>query len=144
MAMCKIFISADPDLYHCRSRSIRLSGFNTSIRLENQFWQVLEEIGLRDGLSLVQLITRLYDELAAAGGDCANFSSFLRVSCMRYLSLQVSGYIPADTEVPIRSLDADWVLAGEKTSMLLVESPSNSSFHTVPNILKDVNEIVHQ
>jgi predicted DNA-binding ribbon-helix-helix protein len=142
--MCKIFISADPDLYHCRSRSLRLSGFNTSVRLENQFWQVLEEIGLRDGLNVVQLITRLYDELAAAGGDCANFSSFLRVSCMRYLSLQVSGYIPADTEVPIRSLDADWVLAGEKTSMRMVENPSNSSFHTVPNISKEVIEIVHQ
>ena len=125
--MCKIFISADPDLYRCRSRSIRLSGFNTSIRLENQFWQVLEEIGLRDGLGLVQLIARLYDELAAAGGDCANFSSFLRVSCMRYLSLQVTGFIPADTEISIRSLNADWVLAGEKASMRRVEHPSESS-----------------
>lgn len=113
--MCKIFISADPDLYRCRSRSLRLSGVATSIRLENLFWQVLEEIGARDGLSVAQLITRLYDELAEAGGDCANFSSFLRVSCGRYLALQVAGRIPADTEVPIRSLDADWVLAGEKT-----------------------------
>lgn len=111
--MCKIFISADPELYRCRSRSLRLSGVATSIRLENLFWQVLEEIGKRDGLSVAQLITRLYDELAEAGGDCANFSSFLRVSCGRYLALQVSGRIPADTGVPIRSLDADWVLAGE-------------------------------
>ena len=112
--MCKIFISADPELYRCRSRSLRLSGVATSIRLENLFWQVLEEIGARDGLSVAQLITRLYDELAEAGGDCNNFSSFLRVSCGRYLALQVAGRIPADTEVPIRSLDADWVLAGEK------------------------------
>jgi predicted DNA-binding ribbon-helix-helix protein len=111
--MCKIFISADPELYRCRSRSLRLSGVATSIRLENLFWQVLEEIGERDGLSVAQLITRLYDELAEAGGDCANFSSFLRVSCGRYLALQVAGRIPADTAVPIRSLDADWVLAGE-------------------------------
>ncbi|MCF8178577.1 MAG: ribbon-helix-helix domain-containing protein [Sulfuritalea sp.] len=113
--MCKIFISADPDLYRCRSRSLRLSGVVTSIRLENLFWQVLEEIGERDSLSVAQLITRLYDELAEAGGDCANFTSFLRVSCGRYLALQVSGRIPADTDVPIRSLDADWVLAGEKS-----------------------------
>ncbi|MDP2826668.1 MAG: ribbon-helix-helix domain-containing protein [Sulfuritalea sp.] len=114
--MCRIFISADPELYRCRSRSLRLSGVATSIRLENLFWQVLEEIGARDGLSVGQLISRLYDELAEAGGDCANFSSFLRVSCGRYLALQVSGRIPADTAVPIRSLDPDWVLAGEKAA----------------------------
>ncbi len=113
--MCRIFISADPELYRCRSRSLRLSGVATSIRLENLFWQVLEEIGARDGLSVAQLITRLYDELRDADGDGTNFSSFLRVSCGRYLALQVSGRIPADTGVPIRSLDADWVLAGEKT-----------------------------
>jgi predicted DNA-binding ribbon-helix-helix protein len=114
--MCKIFIGADPDLYRSRSRSLRLSGVATSIRLENLFWQVLEEIGARDGLSVAQLITRLYNELAEAGGDCANFSSFLRVSCGRYLALQLSGRIPADAEVPIRSLDAEWVLAGEKAA----------------------------
>jgi predicted DNA-binding ribbon-helix-helix protein len=119
--MCKIFISADPELYRCRSRSLRLSGVATSIRLENQFWQVLEEIGRRDSLSIAQLITRLYEELADTGGDCANFSSFLRVSCLRYLALQLSGRIPADIEVPIRSLDADWVLAGEKRSQPLGE-----------------------
>lgn len=114
--MCKIFISADPDLYRCRSRSLRLSGVATSIRLENLFWQVLEEIGARDDLSVAQLIARLYDELAEAGGDCTNFSSFLRVCCGRYLALQVAGRIPADTGVPIRSLDADWVLAGENAT----------------------------
>jgi predicted DNA-binding ribbon-helix-helix protein len=112
--MCKIFISAAPELYRSRSRSLRLSGVATSIRLENQFWQVLEEIGRRDSLSVGQLISRLYDELADAGGDCTNFSSFLRVTCLRYLALQLSGRIPADIEVPIRTLDADWVLAGEK------------------------------
>lgn len=57
---------------------------------------------------------RLYDELRDADGDCANFSSFLRLGCGRHLALQVSGRIPADAAVPIRSLDADWVLAGEK------------------------------
>jgi predicted DNA-binding ribbon-helix-helix protein len=100
--MCQVFIHADPHLYECRARSVRLHGVATSIRLENLFWQVLEEIGTRDGLSVAQLITRLYDELAETGGDCANFSSFLRVSCGRYLALQVSGRIPADTAVPQR------------------------------------------
>jgi predicted DNA-binding ribbon-helix-helix protein len=111
--MCPIFISADPDLYRSRSRSLRLHGVATSLRLENMFWQVLEEIGARDGLSVARLITRLYDELAQAGGDCANFTSFLRVCCGRYLALQAAGRIPVDRSIPIRSLDAAFVLAGE-------------------------------
>lgn len=111
--MCKIFISAAPELYRCRTRSLRVEGVATSIRLENLFWQVLEEIAARDGMSVTQLIARLHAELAAAGSDCENFSSFLRVCCGRYLALQAAGRIPADTSVPIRSLDADWVLAGE-------------------------------
>lgn len=111
--MCQIFISADPDLYRSRSRSLRLHGVATSIRLENLFWKILEEIGARDGMSVGQLITRLYDELAEAGGDGANFTSFLRVCCGRYLALQVAGGIPADRSIPIRSLDPEFVLACE-------------------------------
>jgi predicted DNA-binding ribbon-helix-helix protein len=114
--MCQIFIGADPDLYRTRSRSLRLHGVATSIRLEILFWNILEEVGARDGMSVGQLITRLYDELAAAGGDCANFTSFLRVSCGRYLALQVSGSIPADHSIPIRSLDAARVLADEASA----------------------------
>lgn len=114
--MCQIFISADPDLYRSRSRSLRLHGVATSIRLENLFWQVLEEIGKRDGMSVNRLITRLHDELVEAGGDSANFTSFLRVCCGRYLALQLAGRIPADRSVPIRSLDPEFVLAGESLS----------------------------
>jgi predicted DNA-binding ribbon-helix-helix protein len=111
--MCQLFIGADPDLYRSRSRSLRLHGVATSIRLENLFWNILEEIGARDDMSVGRLLTRLYDELAAAGGDCANFTSFLRVSCGRYLALQVAGSIPADRSIPIRSLDAALILARE-------------------------------
>ena len=111
--MCEIFISADPELYSSRSRSIRLRGVATSLRLENLFWQVLEEIGERDGFSIPQLVSKLYDELSEAGnvGSPTNFTSFLRVSCARYLQLQLAGRIPADTTVPIASLDSAWVLA---------------------------------
>ena len=114
--MCQIFINADPDLYATRSRSIRLHGVATSLRLENLFWQVLAEIGGRDGLSVPQLLGRLYDELDASGrlDDSTNFTSFLRVSCLRYLQLQLTGRIPADLGVPIRHLDPAWVLAAER------------------------------
>lgn len=112
--MCEIFTSADPDLYEHRSRSLRLHGAVTCIRLENMFWQVLEEIARRDGMSLSQLITRLYDEIVAANDDVGNFSSFLRVSCLRYLALQSDGAIPLDMNVPIRSLEPAAVLRRDR------------------------------
>lgn len=112
--MCQIFVSADPELYSHRSRSLRLHGAVTCIRLENLFWQVLEEIAARDDLSLSQLITRLYDEVIEARGDVENFSSFLRVSCLRYLALQADGAIPGDASIPIRSLDAHQVLSRDR------------------------------
>src|SRR5690554_2887557 len=108
--MCEIFIRADPRSYDSDARSLRLHGAATSVRLENLFWHVLEEIAARDGMRLNQLIERLYDELVAYRGQARNFSSFLRVCCLRYQMLQVQGRIPADTRVPIRSLDVRAVL----------------------------------
>ena len=108
--MCEIFISANPDSYASRTRSVRLHGVVTSIRLENLYWEVLAEIGRRDDMGVVQLIEKLYDELVAARGAVGNFSSFLRVSALRYMALQAHQRIPMDVSVPIRSLDASQVL----------------------------------
>lgn len=108
--MCEIFISANPESYESRTRSVRLHGVVTSIRLENLHWEVLEEIGRRDGMSVTQLLERLYDELVAARGEAGNFASFLRVSALRYMGLQARQRIPMDVDVPIRSLDAKRVL----------------------------------
>ncbi len=104
--MCQVFVSADPQLYAYRARSVRLHGVATSIRLENLFWQVLEEIATRDGYTVPQLCTKLYDELVAERGAVDNFTSFLRVCCTRYLALQLSGDISQDTHVPICSIIA--------------------------------------
>ena len=108
--MCKIFISADPASYESRTRSVRLHGVVTSIRLENLHWSVLEEIALRDEMTVAQLIEKLYDELVADRGAVGNFSSFLRVCALRYENLIAQGLIPRDAAIPIRSLDADRVL----------------------------------
>ncbi|MBI5255651.1 MAG: ribbon-helix-helix domain-containing protein [Burkholderiales bacterium] len=108
--MCQVFISADPHSYDSRTRSVRLHGVVTSIRLENLFWQVLDEIARRDGMGVVQLIEKLYDELVAARGEVGNFASFLRVSALRYEALLAQGRIPADTAVAIGSLDPREVL----------------------------------
>jgi predicted DNA-binding ribbon-helix-helix protein len=108
--MCEIFISADPASYESRTRSVRLHGVVTSIRLEHLYWEVLEEIARRDAMSVVQLIEKLYDELVVARGGVGNFTSFLRVSALRYEAMVAQGRIPADVRVPIRSLDAGTVL----------------------------------
>jgi predicted DNA-binding ribbon-helix-helix protein len=110
--MCKIFISADPSSYESRTRSVRLHGVVTSIRLENLHWTVLQEIAGRDGMTVAQLIEKLYDELVVDRGAVGNFASFLRVCALRYENLIAEGRIPRSAHIPIRSLDADRVLAG--------------------------------
>lgn len=112
--MCEIFISADPKLYETKTRSLRLNGVSTSLRLENLFWAILTEIGARDGMTLNQLITKLYNEIVEAGFEKGNFASFLRVCCARYLSLERDGRIPTNVKVAIRSLDPAFALAEER------------------------------
>lgn len=110
--MCEIFIRANAASYASESRSLRLHGVATSVRLETLFWRVLEDIAERDGMRVTQLIERLYDELVAYRGEAANFSSFLRVCCLRYQILRAEGRIPADQAVTVRSLDAEQVFHG--------------------------------
>ena len=70
--MCEIFIRASEQSYAPETRSLRLHGVATSLRLEQLFWQVLEEIAGRDGMRVTQLIERLYDELIEYRGQAAN------------------------------------------------------------------------
>lgn len=85
--MCAVYVRADPILYESRTRSLRISGVLTTIRLENQFWDVLAEVAAKEGKTTNQMIATLHEELYALRGDSANFASFLRVCCLRYLSV---------------------------------------------------------
>ena len=112
--MCKLFIQADAELWSSSTRSLRIDGMVTSIRLENYFWTILDNISTRDGMNIPQMITRLYHESIDADHDLGNFTSFLRVCCMRYLALQLSGEIPINESVAISSLDVEDILVREK------------------------------
>lgn len=114
--MCQLFVGADTNLWENQTRSMRIDGMATSVRLEEFYWQVLTEIGARDDLSVGQLVTRLFLETTEAGHDPDNFASFLRVCCGRYLALQLSGDIPTDKAADIASLDASSILAKERLS----------------------------
>jgi predicted DNA-binding ribbon-helix-helix protein len=84
--MCKVYISADPIQYESRTRSLRIAGVLTTIRLENLFWDTLAEAAAREGKTTNQLIATLHQELNALRGESHNFASFLRVCCLRYLA----------------------------------------------------------
>ncbi len=112
--MCELFIKADPEMWVSTTRSMRLDGVVTSLRLENYFWVVLETLATRDNTSLAALVTRLYSEAIEEGHDMKNFASFLRVCCLRYFNLQVQDLIPKDMSQPIRSLPASDILEAER------------------------------
>lgn len=111
--MCQLFINADPKLWQSKTRSLRIDGVVTSIRLEQYFWNTLQEIAQRDGINVNQLITRLYLESLDADHDAGNFTSFLRVCCARYLSLAADGYLQRDTHTPLAQVNASEILQQE-------------------------------
>ncbi|MFP4537615.1 MAG: ribbon-helix-helix domain-containing protein [Dichotomicrobium sp.] len=80
--MCQIFAAQDPADYQCETRSIRLNGHCTSIRLEAVFWRMLESIAAREGLSMPQFVSKLHDEVLDLRGDVHNFASLLRCACL--------------------------------------------------------------
>ena len=92
--MCELYVKADPILYESRSRSLRIRGVVTTLRLENQFWDILSEIAEVDGMTTNQLIAKLYEEVMDFRGEVVNFASFLRVSCTRYLAQKAGRPVP--------------------------------------------------
>ncbi|MGJ7581184.1 ribbon-helix-helix domain-containing protein [Variovorax sp. RHLX14] len=83
--MCDFFITADPILYESRTRTVRIHGVSTSIRLENFIWDTLAGLAEEEGMSTNALIMSFHDEILRHRGDVLNFTSFLRVTCLRYL-----------------------------------------------------------
>ena len=83
--MCQVFISADPQLWAHRARSIRLHGVATSIRLENKFWTILEQLCQAQGRSMGLFLSELYQEALGNGMEMSNFASLLRCSCLVHL-----------------------------------------------------------
>ena len=83
--MCEYFVKADPIAYDQRSRTVRMHGVLTSIRLENMVWDTLAEMAEEEGCTTNALISKFHDEILAHRGEVPNFASFLRVSSMRYM-----------------------------------------------------------
>ena len=90
--MCEFFVKADPILYEARTRTVRIHGVLTSIRLENLAWDVLAEMAAAEGCTTNSLICTFHDEILQHRGEVPNFASFLRVTCMRYLQRRIDSF----------------------------------------------------
>ncbi len=83
--MCQLYAGQDPANYQYVTRSIRLNGCATSVRLEARFWDILDEIAAGEGTSTPRFLSTLHDEVVERRGEVGNFASILRVACIVYL-----------------------------------------------------------
>lgn len=88
--MCQMFAGQDPDRYACATRSLRLNGQCTSIRLENAFWAILDEIAAGERMTTPAFVSTLHGEVLELHGEPANFTSLLRCACLAYLQAQTA------------------------------------------------------
>ncbi|MCW8347991.1 ribbon-helix-helix domain-containing protein [Vibrio sp. ZSDZ65] len=84
--MCELYSGTELALFELKSRSVRLDGVVTSIRLEAVFWKVIEDIASDADLSVAEFLTRIYKEVITKRGEIGNFTSLLRVACTTYLN----------------------------------------------------------
>ncbi|EOG1391727.1 ribbon-helix-helix domain-containing protein [Vibrio cholerae] len=83
--MCEIFANQPKENYQFITRSVRIDGHATSVKLEASFWQILEEIAHNQAMPLPRFIGLIYREALEYTGDITNFASLLRCACLIYL-----------------------------------------------------------
>lgn len=94
--MCQIYASTEPARYDSEARSLRIQGAVTSIRLEQEFWSILNEMADEAECSTPELINTLYTEVHQNFGEVNNFTSFLRTACTIYLTRKGNGEQPPE------------------------------------------------
>lgn len=88
--MCHLFAHQPQRDYESQTRSLRIGGHCTSIRLELSFWDTLEEIAAKENMSLGKFLTTLHNEVLDHHGEVKNFASLLRCSCLIYRAKSVA------------------------------------------------------
>lgn len=82
--MCHLFSGIPVADYEGETRSVRLGGHATSVRLESLYWRALEGMAASQGMSLPRFLTVLYNEVLELHGDVRNFTSLLRCACLQH------------------------------------------------------------
>nr|WP_256660218.1 ribbon-helix-helix domain-containing protein [Pseudomonas sp. RIT623] len=67
------------------SRSVRLNGFATCLRLEAVYWRILERIAGANRCSVSALLSYIDREVHLRHGGVRNFSGLVRVICVAWL-----------------------------------------------------------
>lgn len=88
--MCHVFASQDPKRYASTTRRLRLNGQSTSIRLENAFWDALDEMAKGEGVTTPAFISTLHSEVLELRGEPKNFTSLLRCTCLKFIEISLS------------------------------------------------------
>ena len=106
--MCSLFSSLGLRDFAFQTRSVRLSGHATSIRLEAAFWAMLENIAQAQDVPMGRFLSGLHDESLKAQSaqrpDAQqNFASMLRCACLAY-ALDAEGQ--AGDALRLRQADA--------------------------------------
>lgn len=83
--MCQIFAGQPTDNYRQITRSFRLHGHATSVRLEAKFWEMVDDIAAAQDMTTPQFLAQIHDEVEATHGKVRNFASLLRCACLVYL-----------------------------------------------------------
>src|ERR1700683_5432360 len=92
--MCRLFAHQPQCDYESQTRSLRIGGHCASIRLELAFWDTLEEIAAKEGMSLGRLLNNLPSQGPHQHGAVNNFASLLRCSCLIYRSRPPAAVMP--------------------------------------------------
>ena len=88
--MCRIFAGQDPSRYESDTRRLRLNGQSTSIRLENAFWAIIDEIARNERLTTPAFVSKLHAEVLELQGEPENFTSLLRCTCLVYQDVKAA------------------------------------------------------
>ncbi|MDH0729661.1 ribbon-helix-helix domain-containing protein [Pseudomonas sichuanensis] len=67
------------------SRSVRLNGFATCLRLEAVYWRILERIAQANRCSVSAVLSYVDREVHLRHGGVRNFSGLIRVICVAWL-----------------------------------------------------------
>ena len=87
--MCELFSGLRPESCEPVSRSLRLNGQSTSIRLERIYWETLDRMASAEGRSTASFISALHARVLEEHGEVSNFTSLLRCVCVsRFPPLQ--------------------------------------------------------